>query len=174
MSDSRKPIASIEDLLNHAYVLECDAEERYESLADQMEMANNDEVAQLFRKLAVVEGKHAQEIKSRMGSLEAPSRAPWEFDWDDMESPEAVDLSDIHYKMSPYHALSIALQAERRAYEFFSRVAEAAKDDDIRKLAAEFAKEEEEHVEIVQAMLKRTPPPERNWDEDPDPPGEIE
>jgi hypothetical protein len=47
-----KVIATLEDLLAHARDMEAEAAERYDDLADQMEVHNNHEVARLFRKLA--------------------------------------------------------------------------------------------------------------------------
>jgi len=40
----------------------------------------------------------------------------------------------------------------------------------VRKAAAEMAEEEREHVRLIQEWLAKVPPPERGWDDDPDPP----
>jgi len=51
-------------------------------------------------------------------------------------------------------------------------VARDCTDEEVRKMAADFANEEREHVEIVLKWRKRYPPPEQDWDEDPDPPNQ--
>ena len=47
------------DFMVQAYMMENDARDRYSEFADQMEVHNNLEVAQLFRRLARIEGLHA-------------------------------------------------------------------------------------------------------------------
>ena len=48
-------IGSIDELMAYAYALEVEASERYADFADAMEMHNNREVAELFRKLSRIE-----------------------------------------------------------------------------------------------------------------------
>jgi rubrerythrin len=171
MSPKEKPpIATVADLLLHAYTIEHDAEVRYRELAEQMDAHHNAEVAELFHRLAEIEGTHAVELSNRLKDHDIPRRAPWEFVWATAESPEAADLSDIHYLMKPYHALKVALRGEEQAYSFFAALAEKAEDSALRRLAAEFAKEEQEHIRIVGEMLGRQQKPAADWDHDADPP----
>ena len=158
------------EFLSHALAIEVDAWERYNQLADQMLVHHNIDVALLFEQLGRYERKHAEEIEARLEGMETLQIAPWDFAWSGLESPEAIDFSDIHYKMHPIHALQLALKAERGAVDFFSRIARETSDDDVRKLAEEYAEDERVHVKMVQdAMAKLTLPPE-DWDEDMDPP----
>ena len=54
---SKQPsMISVEELLAYSLAIEQEAAERYAELADQMEVHNNHEVAELFHKLAVIEG----------------------------------------------------------------------------------------------------------------------
>ena len=170
MSEEKPPVATVGDLLLHAYNIEHDAEVRYRELAEQMDVHNNHEVAQLFHKLAAIEGKHAAALSLRLKDHNIPRRAPWEFVWDTAESPESADLSDIHYLMKPYHALKIALSGEEKAYKFYAALAENTTDGELRRLAGEFAEEEREHVNVVKGMLDKQPQPASDWDHDPDPP----
>jgi rubrerythrin len=64
-------IANVEDLLAHARTMEAEAAERYDDLADQMEVHNNHEVARLFRKLAEIEAKHIAAVEA-MGDGSTP------------------------------------------------------------------------------------------------------
>lgn len=163
-------IQSEAELLAHAHAIEIDALERYLMLGDQMEMANNHELAELFRELASHEEKHAAEILDRAGSTELPRLKPSEFKWQGTESPESAALDDAHYKMTPWHALQMALAAEKRAFGFFDHVVKTANDPALKAWAQEFREEEAEHVELVEKLLARHREPTAGWDEDDDPP----
>ena len=63
---------TLEDFMAQALVMEQDAVARYTEFADMMETHNNPEVAEWFRKMAVIEGKHATQIMAEMGWTEAP------------------------------------------------------------------------------------------------------
>jgi rubrerythrin len=162
---------SVGEFLARARAMELEAEERYRDLADQMEVHNNPEVADLFRRLAAIEGKHARHFDERAGGgTEVPDIPHWKLEWPGLEAPETASADDVHYLMTPHHAQRLALAAERRAHAFFANLAEAAAEPRIREMAAQFAEEEGEHVRLVQGWLARYPEPEPGWDEDPDPP----
>jgi len=160
--------------LAYSLAIENEAVERYTTFAEQMEVTNNPEVAALFREMARLEQLHADEIEVKIGDMTLPQPPSWEFEWPHGDSPEAVDFSDTHYLMTPYQALGLVLEAEQRAVEFFEHVEKATEDAEVRQLAAEFAREEREHVDLVNAWRGRYPPPAADWDEDPDPPNQME
>ncbi|HUJ86507.1 MAG TPA: ferritin family protein [Burkholderiales bacterium] len=164
------PDAAFADFMARAYVMEIDASERYADFADQMEVHNNLEVAQLFRKLSRIEGLHAKRILQEMGWKRPPENLlAWR--WDDAEPPETAPVTDLHYLMQPWHALEIALRNERRAEKFFARIVRSAKTPAaVKKIAAEMAEEEHEHVRLIRDWMKRVPKPVPGWDRDPDPP----
>lgn len=134
-----------------------------------MEMHNNRDVAELFRRMALIENKHAAKIMAEMGWKEPPSLAAAPA-WEGFEAAETIALDDVHYLMRPWHALQLALRAEERAERFFARLAQAATVDSIRKAALELQQEEHEHVELVRVWLAKVPQPEPDWAHDPDPP----
>jgi rubrerythrin len=160
--------------LAHAHAMEVEAADRYRLFAGQMEVHNNPEVADLFAKLADIEAKHADDILAHAGADGLPAIAPWDFAWPDAESPETAAMDTAHYLMTPHHVLTAALDGERRAWEFYERVAGETDDAGIRRVAEEFAEEEREHIAMVSALLARQPEPEAEWGEDMDPPGEVE
>ena len=166
----KKPNAAFAEFMARAYVMEVDASERYSDFADQMEVHNNLEVAQLFRKLSHIEGLHAKRILEEMG-WKQPPQALLAWRWDDAEPPETGAVTDLHYLMQPWHALEIALKNERRAEKFFARIVRSVKTPPaVKKIAAEMAEEEREHVRLIRDWMKRVPKPEPGWDRDPDPP----
>jgi rubrerythrin len=160
---------TIEDFMAQAYAMEVEAAQRYADLADAMDMHNNREVAELFRKMAVIEGKHGNQILEQMGWKSPPANAVAP-SWEGFESAEQVPIDEVHYLMRPWHALQLALGAEQRAERFFAELAMTAKDEAIRKAAVELRDEEHEHVELVRAWMEKVPQPEKDWAEDPDPP----
>ena len=163
-------IRSVAELMAHAHAIEAEAEARYRELAIQMELHNNPEVAALFRTLEKYEGQHASEIESRATGMSLPALDPWQFKWADAEAPELVDPLAMHYLMSPRMVLSQALEAERRAYEFFSKLAGTTSDPAISDMAATFAADEDEHIRMIEEMLATLEAPRPDWDDDPDPP----
>lgn len=170
---SRPSFAAIETMevfLAHAHALELEAAEHYQEMADSMEMHHNHEVAKLFNGLALSGQKHADQILARAGGRKLPQIAPWDFKWGDGEAPETPSLEGVHYMMKPYHALDLAREAEIHAQKFYAAVAETSPHPEVREMASEFAAEEAEHVERLNAWISEHPVPEEGWDDDPDPP----
>ncbi len=163
-------IASAGELLAHALAIETAATERYEELADQMEVHNNPEVAELFRKMAAIEGKHVDHVNTISAGFELPHIAPWDFCWKGMDSPEEAQPDDVHYLMTPHQAIQLALRCERQAVEFFAGLAAQVEDEEVATLARRLGREEEEHVALLEQWLARLPEPAGDWAEDPDPP----
>ena len=157
------------DFMVQAYAMENDARDRYTEFADLMEVHNNTEVAQLFRKLARIEGLHADKIMKEMGWRKPPPAAEaWM--WRQSEAPESVPSGELHYLMQPYHALELALQSEQRAASFFSGITRSTAPADVKRIAREMAAEERDHVRLIQDWLKKVEKPRAGWDVDLDPP----
>jgi len=155
-------------VMAQALAMENEAAQRYADLADAMETHNNRDVAELFRKMAAIERRHAAQIMAEMGWNEPPPLA--KITWEDFEGPETAPPDEVHYLMQPYHALEIALANEKRAERFFARLVRAATVVSVRKAARELLSEEREHVALVAAWLKKVPRPKKDWSHDPDPP----
>jgi len=172
MTDPAKgpAISGHADLFAIAYRIEIDAVERYRLLADQMEVHNNLELVDTFRDLARAEGLHAEEIRRLAGDIDVAAQSRRIGGWTSEQSPEEADLSAVHYMMTPWHALRMALAGEQRALAFFERIVASTEDARIKALAQEFVAEETEHVALVHRLLRRHPPPPATWADDPDPP----
>lgn len=176
MNESNNPveIETAGELLAHAYQMELDAQERYTFLADQMDQHNNTDLAKLFRELSRVEGLHAQDILEQMKGMDIPEIRPLEFKWPGQESPEALDMGEMHYMMTPRQALLLALEAEQNAHDFFMHLLRVTEDKDVRGFAEEFAEEEAEHVELVERELRKYPESRERQRDDLDPPQPLE
>ena len=162
--------ATLADVMAQALAMEREAVQRYDALADVMEVHHNREVEALFRKMAQIEAKHAAQIAAEMGwtdaSDEPPSgRSPFAAD-----GPESIPEDAVHYLMWPWHALQLALSAEQRAEAFFAGLAVTAPSAAVRQAARRLRDEEREHVALIRAWIEKTPQPGSDWAEDPDPP----
>jgi len=161
---------TLEDFMAQALAMENEAVERYTELADAMEQHNNHEVATLFRTMAGHEAKHGRRIMAEMGWREVPPAALQPVAWPTHAAPETLPFEDVHYLMQPWHALQLALAAERQAEAFFATLARLAISEPVRKAALEMRAEEAHHVELIQAWIDKTPKPDPDWANDPDPP----
>lgn len=166
---ARARSAPFADFMVQAYVMESEARDRYTDFADQMEVHNNAAVANLFRRLARIEGLHAEKIMKEMG-WRTPPAATRGWIWGHADAPESVPVTELHYLMQPYHALELALQCEQRAESFFSGIARSVAPEDVKRIAIGMAKEERQHVRLIKDWLKKVEKPAPGWDRDPDPP----
>lgn len=160
---------SVAEFFAQALAIEIEASERYDELADQMETHNNHHIAEIFRKMAKIEGLHRDEIKRRAGGALVGGR-PASFSWLAPEGPEAIDLGAVHYKMTSRQALMLARHNEERATKYYEAIAASAADPEIRAFAATMAEDERHHVALVDKWLEKFDPDDPDWDEDLDPP----
>jgi len=163
-------MTDLDTFLAYSVALEEEAAERHDELADMMEVHNNPEVAETFRKLAHYSRLHAQEIRDRSQGSDLPKIAPWDFGWETMEGPETADIADMNYLMNMVQALRVAMGNEQRAHDFYFAISEESPDAEVRAVAAEFADEEKEHLALLGKWLEKLPETADEEMFDPDPP----
>ena len=156
---------TLPEFLAHAIALEREAAERYLELADMMEAHRNDDVARLFRDMVRYSRLHHDSIVERAAGITLPVIGAWQYRW--REPPEAGGDEAFDYTLKAYDALRYARENELRAMEYYAAVGQASTDDEVRRLAAEFAAEETEHVEALDDWLARTHRPSAPWTADP-------
>ena len=162
-------ISNLQTFLAYSVALEEEAAERHDDLADMMDVHNNPEVAETFRKLAHYSRLHAQEIRDQSKGHKLPVIAPWDFGWENMEGPETADISDMNYLMSNRQALKIAMGNEQRAHDFYFQISKESPDPAVCALAEEFSEEEKEHLGLLEKWLEQYPESEEELAFDPDP-----
>ena len=143
--------------LAHAVALEQEAAERYLELADMMEAHRNDPVSKVFRDMNHFSELHRDQIKERVGAVELPQLKVWEYRWS--LPPEVGGDEAFDYMLDAYNALQYARENEVRGMEYYRTVAEEATDPEVKRLAAEFAGEEAEHVAALDKWIELTPRP---------------
>jgi rubrerythrin len=144
---------SVTELLLHALVIEREAKHRYDELANMMEQTGNRKVAKIFAKMADIEARHAEMIDQQIKGQDLPVLTPSEYTWRGPEAPENTDSNRLFHLMTPCQAMLLALDNEKRAFEFYTDVVDDSTDERVREMAAEFAVEEEQHVAWVEEWL---------------------
>lgn len=164
MTEAFGQITTAADLTSIARAMEERSAERYRELAEAFEVACNPDTAEAFRTLAEEEDRHAAAFPAADAAAHALVQ-----DWFD-QAPEIADPDSVHYLMLPWHAYDLALRAEERARDFFTTLATAAVNAEVRNLAHELAEREKAHVEHVRARRDACPEPHAGWWDDEDGP----
>jgi len=157
---------TLEEFLAHAIAMEQEAADRYLELADMMEAHRNDGVAKVFRDMVHYSNLHRDSIRARAGSRVLPSLKSWQYRW--RSPPEVGGEEGFDYLMEPFHALMYARANEMRSMKYYRAVGEESQDAEVRRLGAEFAEEEREHVRALDKWIATTPRPSEPMTQDPD------
>ena len=137
---------TVEEFLAYSIKLEQEAMLRFGELADSMDSCGNKEVGSLFRRLSEYSKLHMSDAMARAGYREIPEKQPGDFEWPNIESPEAAAIWAADPMIGREQALEIALAAEQAGYDFYKSIHDTTTDPEIRVLAKEFVLEESEHV----------------------------
>ena len=140
--------------LAHAVRLEAEAARRFDELADDMATHGNEKVETIFRQFADFSRQHLKHAMDRAGFLHLAELPRDGYDWPDGESPEAAPWWGVDAMMDARAALELALGSERRGLIYYQSVADNSTDPRVIAMAAEFAAEEQEHVRLLEEMLK--------------------
>jgi len=144
---------TVEEFLAYAIRLEQEAALRFGQLADAMATAGNREVMKLFRRLSEYSRLHLTDARARAGFRELPELKSADFDWPDIESPEAAAIWAADPLIGREQALQVALQAEKAGLAYYQTVLDSTKDPEIKALAQEFVAEETLHVAELQRWI---------------------
>ena len=106
----------------------------------------NETWSKLFGSLSHYSTLHLADARARAGFREIPEIKPGDLVWPDLESPERAAIWAADPMIGREEALEIALSAEQAGLAYYKSVLDATDDPEIKILAAEFVKEESEHV----------------------------
>jgi rubrerythrin len=160
---------TLRDALDLAVLIEEEARDRYDELADQMELHHTPEAAQFFRFMCDNEEKHRAKLAARrekeLGTIPRQVTRAMIFD---VEAPE-YDVA--RSSMTVRAALAAALRSEEKAHAFFVAALPAIRDAPVRALFEELREEEVEHQRLVRSELDKAPPdselPGDAWEDEP-------
>jgi len=156
--------ASVEQFYSDAHAIEIEASARYRVLAREMQASGNARTAELFLKLAQLEAGHADKLE-QTAAPELRARAREQLLLRKGGQTEVPNYEFMYRDVPPFHALLMALDSERRAKAYFERIHENARDPEVKKLAAQFAREEAQHVAWLEKALAKEPQPATKYSE---------
>lgn len=155
MPDPRPPSSdSVREFYAHALAMERDAAHSYLELERIFRARGAYALADLAVSLADAEAGHLDEFRRRYEDDAIPVIPPGAYQWLGFgASPESLPVDIASKAVTARDLLSLALDAELRAASYFGHVAYTTRDDTVRMLALEMAKEEREHARwILHAM----------------------
>ena len=146
----------LRDALDLAILVEEEARDRYEELAAQMENQHTSEAAVFFHVMVKNEARHGEELAVRRRDLfgETPRRVDRSLLWD----VEAPAYESVRAFMTLREALTVALEAEVKAHDFFTAALAMPLAAPVKQLFEELRQEEVLHRELVNKQLSRLPP----------------
>jgi len=154
MIDPEK-IETVDAFLALSMLLEFESADRLRELSSVMRQHHSDELAQLLDKLAGFSDLHGSEIQELSEGHVLPDLATMGVSWEGLEGPETTMYESINPDMNPYDVLQIALRNEIKGQDFYTNISLHSPDPEVRKLAAEFADEENEHVMMMQQWIDK-------------------
>jgi rubrerythrin len=146
-------VSSTAELFAMAHAMEHEAGRRYDDLAARMRRGGQQGLADLFSFLAGIERKHAVRIQEQSMRIagHAAANVPAR-----LELPENFDEEAASSQLlTPYLALAIAVRNEERAFSFYCYIAAHTRDDDVRVLAEELARDELDHATLLRRERRR-------------------
>ena len=132
-----------------------------------MDDSGNAELAALFGRLATLEAEHTFSLAMKSGDAEIPALAPNQYAWLDSGPPVPEARALAYNLMTPRIALEIALSAEERARAFYDDICAKSRRAQVRRLAAQLARDEAAHAEWCRQALARVAQPFQPSDEQP-------
>ena len=122
-----------------------------------MEAHRNDEVSALFRDMVRFSRLHHDSIVERARGMALPTLRSRQYRW--TQAPEAGGEEAFDVNLDAYSALCYARENEARALDYYRDVGMQSSDIEVKRMAVEFAAEEAEHVEALDAWIARTQRP---------------
>ena len=147
---------TLRDALDLAILIDEEAEERYEELADQMEVHHTPQAASFFHRMSSEEAKRGSQLRERRGRLfaDSPPTVSRSMLWD----VKAPDYDQVRAFMTLREAMRTALGAEEKAHAFFVAALPRINDPEVKALFEELRDGEAQLQEQVRNDLAELPP----------------
>lgn len=145
-----KDLGSLEEVLSTAYGMEAALEEFYGNMAGRVQ---NDDAADIFKKLADIEVKHKEQIAQRLEQAtgkKTPDSPP--------DVPEGGMSTDQYMQRlgvdmeNPTDIIEFAMAIEGQALDLYSRAAERA-EGDVATFLKHMAGEEKNHLQRLAKLM---------------------
>jgi rubrerythrin len=159
---------SLKDALDLAILIEEEAEERYQELANLVGGRYTGDASDVFRSMAFNEHTHGRQLSERRRKLFGD--APRQVDRAQIWEVEAPDYGKPRVYMSPRQATEVAMASEQKAHDYFAAALPHVQDAEVRTLFEELRDEELHHYATLERHLRDLPPGPDVEDEDADEP----
>jgi len=143
------------DALDIAILVENEAFERYTLFFFFLGHRYPDDAADVFRKMARNEKKHADELTQQRKALFGD--APVVINKDLLFDVEAPEISSPRWNMSPFKAFQLVLSSEEKAFAFYDEALSYVNDAEVHTLFSELRDEEAEHVRMITDFISALP-----------------
>lgn len=155
----------LRDALDLAILIEEEAMDRYVEFTKTVGGRYAGDATEVFRRMAMNEEKHGRQLSEIRKSLfgDAPRRVDREL----IDEVEAPAKTKERLTMTAREALEIAIESERKAYDFFAQACRDATDAKVRRLFTDLREEEREHRQLLEKRLPDFPHEEHLYEEDP-------
>jgi rubrerythrin len=145
------PVRSLSEFFALAHAMESDAVARYTQAAELLKQQGNDDLSDVFARLAEVERGHVDQVNAWAGHIPAKASLPWALPDTHDAPPEEVTQSRL---LTPYRVLASAVRHEERAFALWTYVAAHAQTH-VKEAAERMALEELEHVSILRRERRK-------------------
>jgi rubrerythrin len=147
---------TLHDALDLAILVDEEAEERYEELADQLEVHHTQEAAAFLHRMSSEERRQAAELRRRREQLfpDAGRKVSRPVLWD-VKTP---GYDEVHVFMTLREAMQVALGAEEKAEAFLEAALHEVRDAEVAALFRQLRAEEARLRERVERDLAALPP----------------
>jgi len=141
------------DVLDMAIAIEDEAQLYYEQLADWVDGGPASDAADFFRRMAIREERHRQQIATQRERLfgDAPPSNAAKVSW----AVEAPDFDAVPTDVSLRRAFDVAMDAESRAYDFYAGAMDFVTDEKVADLFEGLRQAEAEHKRLLADEMER-------------------
>jgi len=135
---------AVDEILNFAITREEESRDFYTDLAKNME---NPAMRKVFLDFAGEEQKHKIKLEEvKRGKTFALKKEKI----NDLRIAEYLVIDDRGSKMDYQHSLVLAMKREKKAFQLYTNLADAAQDENIRNLFLYLAQEEAKHKLMIE------------------------
>lgn len=146
---------NLPELVAHAIGFERDAASRFHEYADYLRELGHHGMADIFRRLELVERAHMEALQECVAGGKLPELEPSDYVRHLLATRNALELAFPRAPRNAREALTLALAAERRAEVYYRDAAANSPDPMVRGFAADLAAGEHRHVRVVERLLAR-------------------
>ena len=143
----------MDHFMAHTIRMEQESAAHYEKLAFEAKAQGFDDIGELFTKLGHYSFLHLTEAHRRAERLRVRHMPEEMLPWPDYLPREQNPLTNVSAKLTRLDVLQAALLGEKRGFQFYDTVAKLTHNPEVRELAQEFIREEQEHVQMLEDWI---------------------